>query len=240
MFCICAFLLGCAEKNLREFESTALKTSSIHWNSNLADMSRHSQELSEAYRGAAEKTARDQDIAAAITIVAAVGTVSGLVSDASTAAVSNRALVGATATTVATRTTPKTAIQGLYTASKRMNCVATTAQIGRYLLTGPAVSTKTRDSARAATFGAIAEIQIIAREALIRSVESFQTVRDNLINAIPTAEQKDAIDALRNKDGSDSAETLDVAILNQYLGLLDNCLADAAEVTAASKIDKKD
>ncbi|MGJ8627708.1 MAG: hypothetical protein ACSHXB_12180 [Sulfitobacter sp.] len=223
-------LFSCAEQQLIEQETLAIRSNSVTIEASLEDLGVHSAKLSRAYRTAAQNAAKQQDIAAAVTILAAATVVTGAVGSASNTAIANRAIVGSGTSIIAGRTVPKTAIQGIYIGAKRMNCVSTTANMGRYLLAG--TSPNTKYAARAATFGAIAEVQIVTREALIREVAEFATVRDTFVAAVTKPE----VAGLR-REGEEGIP--DLALLNQYLGLLDNCLAAAASVTAVAPIPKQ-
>jgi len=115
-----------------------------------------------------------------------------------------------------------------------MNCVATTANMGRFLLarsTGP-----TKKMARAATYGAVEEIRIITREALVRDVADFTAIRDDLLAGVGGNEEGARVAS--EKAGGVPRTEIDFIRLNQYLGLLDNCLLDAAKVTSVATISK--
>lgn len=175
-------------------------------------------------------------MAAVLSYLAAGSFVVGAVGSASDVALAKRGLVGVASTSVASRTVSQDTIKGIYIASKRMNCVATTANMGRFLLarsTGP-----TKKMARAATYGAVEEIRIITREALVREVADFAGICDDLLAGVG-----------RNEEGAKAASALadgvprteiDFIRLNQYFGLLDNCLLDAATVTTVATIPEED
>lgn len=229
---LCVGLAGCAEQSLLKQEQAVLDRSVISSTSNLKTMGIHSASLSVAYRQAAREATRGQDAAAVITYLAAAGFVSGAVGAASDTALANRGFVGVASSSLAGRTVSGTTIKGIYIASKRMNCVSTVARMGGFLLDGSSRATK--GMARAATYGAIEEVKIITRQALVREVAQFTTLRDNLLAGITLSEEQiNGLRNLREEGGPD----VDFVSLNQYLGLLDNCLADAATLTAVEKLE---
>jgi len=230
-----ALLTACAEKRLNEFEHKVTGSLTISPTTSLADQAIYSAKLSRAYVEAAQQSSKDQDVAAIVTYVAALSVVGGALASVSNDAIAAAAGLGTTTTLVANRTLSQDTIKGIYTSAKRMNCVATNANMGRYLLADASANTKA--AARAATFGTIAEIQIITREALVRAVADYETVRDALTTAISKDRAKEV--AAQNVGRGVEVQDFDLGALNQYLGLLDNCLAAAANVTAAKPIDKK-
>jgi|GEM_PF-905559 len=232
---LCVLGAGCAEHSLLKEEAAVLRSSPVTSTSYLKTLASHSDALSVAYRQAARAATEGQNVAAVLTYLAAGSFVVGAVGSASDMALANRGLLGVASTSVATRTVSQDTIKGIYIAAKRMNCVATTANMGRYLMarsTGP-----TKGMARAATYGAIEEIRIITREALVRDVADFATIRDDLLAGVGGNE--DALKAA-GREGNDEARTeIDFVRLNQYLALLENCLLDAAKVTSVSPLPKE-
>ena len=231
---MCVLGAGCAEKSLLREEDAVLKSKPVTSTSYLKTLAEHSEALSMAYRKAAHEATEGQNVAAVLTYLAAGSFVVGAVGSASDVALANRGLVGVASTSVASRTVSKDTIKGIYIASKRMNCVATTANMGRFLLarsTGP-----TKKMARAATYGAVEEIRIITREALVRDVADFTAIRDDLLAGVGGNEEGARVAS--DKSGGVPRTEIDFIRLNQYLGLLDNCLLDAARVTSVATIPK--
>lgn len=224
------FLAGCAETYLQKSEERVLQSSVIHRTDNLAVMSDHSKDLADAYVEAAGMAAKGQDIAALVTFLSAAGFVHGAVVGASNVALANTALVGAGSTTIASRTLSKASIEGIYQSAKRMNCVATASGMGAFLLDG--YSSRTLGIARAATYGAIEEIKIITREALVREVADFVQIRDDFIEASTLTE-----DQARSLESRTKMSQDELLALNQYLSILDNCIGAIASATAVGKVD---
>ncbi len=226
-------LSGCAEARLIEEETKVTAALNVSGTSNLETQAYYSQRLSKAYQQAALRASRDQDALAFVTIVSALSVVGGALGSTSDKALANRATVGATGSLIGNRTLSKSTIKGIYISAKRMNCIATTASIGRYLLAE--VGPNTKAAARAATFGAISEVQIISREALVRDVAEYSTIRSTLNTAISKSEAIRVNDLAMAK-GAD-AKSFDLEMLNQYLKMLDNCLSDVATLTAIAEIE---
>jgi hypothetical protein len=200
----------------------------------MRDLALYSDQLASAYSEAAQEAARGQDIAAFVTIAAAGATVAGAVGSASNTAIANAALVGAGTTVVASRTVSQDSIKGLYIGSKRMNCISTAANMGRFIVSP--TSSSTIGIARAATYGAIREVQISVREGLVRKVADYTAIKNDLIAALPSEEDSKKIASVR-----DLGPKLDeIVILNQYLHLLNNCLQDASAVKAAKPVKDKE
>jgi len=221
-------LSGCAETRLIQEEKKVLEDLNVQVSStsDLKDQAIYSRSLSKAYQRAALRASRDQDAFAFVTIISAISVVGGALGSASDKALANRATVGATSSLVANRTLSKSTIKGIYISAKRMNCVATTASIGTSMLAEAAPGTQ--NAAKAATFGAIAEVQILSREALVRDVADYVKIRDELSAAMKKAE------FLRS--ANTSGENFDLNVLNQYLKMLGNCLTTIDNLTAIAAI----
>lgn len=225
-------LMGCAERSLLKNENQVLETSVVNSKTNLRALGEHSAQLSIAYREAAREASDGQDIAAIVTYLAAASFVSGAIGSASDTALANRGLVGVGSSSIAGRTVSQATIKGIYTAAKRMNCVSTTSRMGGFLLDGTTAATK--GMARAATFGAIEEIKITTREALVREVADFTQIRDDLLAGTSLSdEQKAGLERLAELD---AMQPVDIVLLNQYLNLLDNCLGATEAVTAVEPV----
>lgn len=233
---LCILLMGCAERSLLNKEDEVLSLSQVSSKSNLSTLGEHSAQLSVAYREAAREASRGQDLAAIVTYLAAATFVSGAIGSASDTALANSALVGVGSTSIAGRTVSQDTIQGIYVAAKRMNCVSTTSRMGAFLLDNS--SSATKGMARAATFGAIEEIKIITREALVREVADFTKIRDDLLAGATLSEEQMA--GLNRLETLDQVKPIDIVLLNQYLNLLDNCLGATENVTAIEPINKED
>lgn len=235
---MCALGADCTEKSLLREGAEVLKSNPVTSNSDLKTLAAHSDALSVAYRQAAGEATEGQNAAALLTYLAAGSFVVGAVGSASDVALANRGLVGVASTSVESRTVSQDTIKGIYIASKRMNCVATAANTGRFLLarsTGP-----TKKMARTATYGAVEEIRIITRESLVREVADFAVIRDDLLAGVGgNQEGARARAASASADGVPRTE-IDFIRLNQSLGLLDNCLLDAATVTSVATIPEED
>ncbi|GFE66995.1 hypothetical protein [Litoreibacter roseus] len=232
---LCILMMGCAERSLLEKEGEVLSFSQVNSNSNLKTIGEHSALLSVAYREAALEASGGQDIAAILTYLAAATFVGGAVGGASDTALANRALIGVSSTSVAGRTVSEDTIQGIYVAAKRMNCVSTTSRMGGFLLDG--TSAATIGMARAATFGAIEEIKIITREALVREVADFTQIRDDLLAGATLSEEQGA--GLERLASLKVMQPADLVLLNQYLNLLDNCLGASENVTSVEPITEE-
>lgn len=200
---------------------------------NLKLQANYSRLLSGAYVDAGRQAQQGQDVAAVITFLAAGAFVSGAVGSASDTALANIAIAGAGSTAVATRTVSKTVIEGIYLAARRMNCVSTVADGGRYILAD--TSPNTKGYARAATYGAIKEVQILVRLALAREVADFGELKTSLTDAVDPSKIRDLAKAEKENEGDKKA--VDFILLNRYLKLLDGCLADAATLKPVSEVD---
>lgn len=228
----CMLVTSCAESKLLENEGKVLRSSKVSSKSNLETLGGHSAKLSLAYSKAAREAVGGQDIAAVITYLAAATFVSGAIGSASDRTLTNRALLGVGSTSIAGRTVSQGTIQGIYSAAKRMNCVSTTARMGGFLLDG--TNSATKGMARAATFGAIEEIRITTREALVREVADFETIRDDLLSGATLSEEQEK--GLERFASLDATQPIDLILLNQYLHLLDNCLGAPENVTSVEPV----
>ncbi|WP_170409713.1 hypothetical protein [Ruegeria atlantica] len=229
------FVAACADKHVDDGERLARQkfNQPLTPELTLKSQSNYSALLSEEYVEAARRSQQGQDVAAVITFLAAGAFVSGAVGSASDRALANIAIAGAGSTAVATRTLSKTVIQGIYLSARRMNCVATVANSGRYILSDTSPNTKAY--ARAATYGAIKDIQIQVRSALARDVADFNALKTSLTDAIDPSKLRDDAENLAGRTLQGKA--LDFALLNKYLKLLDGCLADANKPDVVAPID---
>ena len=170
---------ACADQNLLDAEK-AVMPKEIGPSSSLSALAAYSLKMSEAYRIAAQKTTTTQDVQSLLILLSAAAFVSGAVGSASDAALANRAIFGATTQQVGLRTAPKTAILGMYTGAKRLNCVSSVARVGTVTLT----TDNTKVAASALAFAAIEEVRITTRESLVREVADY----DALVTAIDPSE----------------------------------------------------
>ena len=229
----CCLLAGCAQQHVLDNEAAVMKDHKVTAASDLKSLAVHGSKLSLAYRDAALTASNEQDALAFVTYLAAASFVHGAVGSASDTTLAKRAIVGAGSSSVAARTVSKTTISGIYSASKRMNCIATAAQMGSFLLQN--VNNATDGMARAATYGAIEEVKITTRLALVKEVADFKTIRDDLIDGRTLSdEQKQGLTALRD------SEAADLVLLNQYLGILHKCVGDVDNATAVGPVNDND
>ncbi|WP_300054894.1 hypothetical protein [uncultured Roseobacter sp.] len=187
--CCAVALSGCAEDNLFEAERQVVdrlqldRKIQITPQSELTDLARYSRAMSVAYRNAARKTASTQDVQSFLIFVAAGSFVTGAVGSASDRALANRAIAGAGVQQIGLRTAPKSAISGMYTGAKRLNCIATVATVGLHTLPS---DEKTQKAASALVFGATEEVRITTRESLVREVADYAELVTALTPPPPT------------------------------------------------------
>ncbi len=186
-------LLGaCADQYLLKEEKKVISAENVGPSSNLDTLAAFSRSMSVAYRSAARKTTTTQDVQSFLIILSAASFVHGAVGNVSDVALANRAIVGATTQQVGLRTAPKSAIIGMYTGAKRLNCIASVASVGTVTLpTG-----LTRVAASALVFAAIEEVRITTRESLVREVANY----DALVTAIDPRPDLRAIESERSAD----------------------------------------
>ena len=200
---------GCSDIYLDQEEKGVPYTEAVEPPPNLKEVARYGWTLSRAYREAARKTTRTQDVNSALIFLAAGSFVHGAVGSASDAALANRAIAGAAVQQVGARTTPKTAILGMYTGAKRLNCIATVSLSSR-----SALSSDERQAATVLAYGAIEEVRILTREALVREVADYEA----LVTALTPQERS----ALR-------AAGEEMTKLQEFAMALQKCLEKAPE-----------
>ncbi len=232
-------LSACAERYLDEEETVVTQRNIVTPESDLKAQGAYSQQLSRAYVEAGKRAQKGQDAAAIATFLAAGAFVSGAVGSASDVALANTAVVGAGSTAVASRTVSQNSIKGIYVAARRMNCISTTANSGRFLLSQS--SSNTKYFARAATHGAINDVRVLVREGLVRKVEDFGALKTSFTNAVDPGGLRAANEAAGiAQQRGEKTGGVDIVVLNQYLGLLDQCLAKPEDLKAGTKVPKED
>lgn len=165
---------GCADHYLDISENEIVGRADYGAWSDIDELALYSRKLSIAYREAAKNTSTIQDVQSLVVFVAAGAFVSGIIKDISKTALANRALAGASAQQIGSRTAPKSAIIGMYIGAKRLNCISTVAYIGDVSFKG-----NTKIAAQALTYGAIEEVRITTRESLVRNIADYnQLVTD--------------------------------------------------------------
>ncbi|SOC04980.1 hypothetical protein SAMN05877809_103356 [Rhodobacter sp. JA431] len=217
---------ACADRYLDESEASVVATGQITANSTLSAQADFARRMSSAYVSAARRTTTAQDVASFGVFLAAASAVDGAIGTASDTVVARRAITGATLQQGAKRTVPKTAIQGIYTGAKRLNCVATVAQVGVPLLSSEDATTIR--AARAFTFGAVQEVMITTREGLVREVADYKVLVTAMTDAIDLSPSR-----AENTKGRD-AGAFDINALKRYTDLLANCLEAQVSLSNAA------
>lgn len=217
---------GCADTFLDEQEALVDRRP-VSAASTLGEQSDYARRMAAGYVAAARGTGRVQDVVAGLVFVSAASVVSGAVGTASNEVLARRGLVGAGVARGASRTVPQTAIKGLYTGAKRMNCIATMAGIGVELI---GEGTPTASAARTATYGAIQEARIQTRESLARDVPEYGDLLSGL------AEDVGAGLDLGFETAAMPRAAVDQKLLNTYLGLLSKCLAKTDPTQAGADV----
>lgn len=164
-----AVLAACADVNLDRADR---EVSSIDLQSDLVAVSSHASQTSKAYMQAARRTAATQDLTSALVFLAAGKFVRGTVTGATDAVLADAAITGALAQQTGSTIAPKTAIEGIYTGAKRLNCISTVARVGNLTLAGE--NQNTRLAAAAMALGAVEEVKITTRESVVREVAAYK------------------------------------------------------------------
>ncbi|MCC5991581.1 MAG: hypothetical protein JJT99_03560 [Rhodobacteraceae bacterium] len=230
LLCGALMLGGCADSFLDDQEQKTRETSVIKMESSLRAQSRHALQLSDAYAMAARRTTNAQDLAAFVTFLSAGAVVAGAVSGTSSSALAYRGLGGAVTNRTARRTVPKSAIKGMYTGAKRLNCISAAAEMGVHLLSDPNTETTapTILAARAYTFAAINQVRLTTRESIVRDVADFNELLTGFREAV-TAAREDT--KALGRDGT-LPDPFDTKAFTTYVTVLAGCLDKQGEVTA--------
>jgi hypothetical protein len=211
----CLLLSACADTYIDKAEVAA----PISDSGDLAAVARDTRHLSREYVNAAQSTRTVQDVLSSVVFVSAAATLAGSVGDASKTVLVERAAPGAAASVAGRRLVPKASIEAMYKGARRLNCVAVTAEMAVAL----GFSDGSDQAALAATVGAVDHIKILTRESIVREMADFSDLF------------KELQDEFRGLDlegpGPRSAERTQHPgfSLDQYLQLLNNCTASAAE-----------
>jgi hypothetical protein len=168
-------LAGCADQQIEKAEERANKTTSRN---SMVSIGNYADQLSKEYLSAAARVSGAQDAFAFLTLAAAGSVVVGAAGTTSDAVLAKRGVAGAMSSQLATRTSPKAAIQSIYQASKQLNCIATIAKIGDAFGVAPEAAAITL------TQGAIDYVRISARERVVRDVADYSTVLGSLNSAV--------------------------------------------------------
>lgn len=205
------FTSACADTFLDQAEERIPNRSSIGPESDLLELAQYAGNLSNVYRGAARQTTDVQDVQSFLIFLAAGGFVKGAVGSASDSALANLAIGGAAVQQAGLRIAPKSAILGIYTGAKRLNCLATVSRVGRHT-----VGVRGSEAASALVFGAIEEVRILTRESLVREIADY----DSLVTAFTPPQGGPQIA---------SAETSNSKAIENFSKALEECLKKAPE-----------
>lgn len=207
----CSLFSACSDYHLDRAEKIeALK------DKNLSSLSGQALLLSKRYVAAARDTSTVQDIASFLVIGAAGATVLGAVGSASDTTIAKRAVAGTLIHQGAGRAAPKVAIEAIYVGAKQLNCISTVAGIGAALK----LSERDELAAEVATIGAINHAKITAREGIVRELENFGTVFEDLKDSVSNAA------GLRGEKQQKAAAVLKPGLeLDTYVSLLAKCTA---------------
>ncbi len=230
-FAVVLLLAGCAETYLIEAEEAVTKAKVVTPETSLKEFAVHSEQLSKAYMTAAQRASQGQDAAAVVTFLAAAVFTKGAVGSASDSALANAGLVGAGSAVVARRNLSQTTIQGIYASARRMNCISTTARLGQYLELGDL-----EEAAQVATYGAIEDVKITARAALVREEVDFAAVREEFLSAVVVPDGFRDAEAMGGRKGTTNAN---IIALNRYLTLLGSCVGAVDKVTPVTPLPKE-
>ncbi len=208
-FALLTLLCACTQHNL----DLADQSVQIAPDADLDSLHVAAQTLAQAYAMAARKTVTTNTIGSYVVIAAAAGAASAATA-AATATATNVGIVGATTGVVTKREAAKASSDAIYSAAKRLECIAS--------ITGIALSyTMTPADLRAAAYataGSIESVKIDARTATVQEVADYAAVLKQVRDA---ATQQNIMESVPN-------QTAGTLALNTYLAMLTACANSAA------------
>ncbi len=179
---------GCvSERVISEVEDTAaakhLNAEALYQGrlASLDQLTDYAFDLSRQYESKAAEAALGRDVVVSLLFAAAGSTVLGTIDGISDSSLAKRALVGVTVNEAGKYASPASASQAIYKAAKQMNCIGTQ---GAAFVALDDADTNTQTQARAATFGAIREVQIELKEGIKRTPPDFSALRQALQSGI--------------------------------------------------------
>lgn len=210
---------GCAENELRSADARvqALPEGHVPILSSfqtLPELSNYAALLSESYRTAGVNIAFAQDATSLVTLLTAASAATGLADGVAERTIGRRATAGIFSGVLNVRYFDEQTIRSIYAASKQLNCVATLAGLASAYVANDNEAGFVA-AAPIATRGAIRQIQIMARESVVRDGEDFNT----LFEAFKQADTLNAASAIQTAPYTD-ATTL------AYLADLEACIVD--------------
>lgn len=212
-----AIQISCART---EIDSLDVEFNKIEPNRKLSYYAANSLELSKAYLYSAKNMLAYRDSTYALLVVAAGATALGGVFSVPTAEISRYAIIGVAVDQTSKRSIPKTALDAMFTGSKRLNCIATVASFGETLFSGQ----KDDQVLSTATLGAMRQVHIELYQSLSQEIPSFSDMLGEF----------DEILKNRNAVSVSSVERDKKADLFEYLKLLNSCLKEG-ELTNVKK-----
>ena len=170
-FSVVLLTSACSDIFLDNAEEQIPNRSSIRPASDLLELAKYAGNLSIVYRSAARQTTNLQDAQSFLIFLAAGAFVKGAVGSASDSTLANLAIGGAAVQQTGVRIAPKSAILGIYTGAKRLNCIAAVTRVGHYT-----IGVSGSPAASALAYGAIEEVRILTRESLVREIADYSAL----------------------------------------------------------------